>query len=117
MISECLPSPAALPLARSAMPTLPYALDEYARLSCLPDADDDLVFEAAAPLGSIPSRVPYVVSKAKSNEAATREEALLMALVDGVSPVSLLIQLAGNDPDLALVTICDLYARGMLDFY
>jgi len=114
--AEALPS-TTLPPPRGALPTLPFALDEYARMSCLPDADDDLVFEARPPLGTITSRVPYLVGKPDSDRTRTRDEALMLALVDGLSPVSILVQLLGTDPEVALVTLCDLFARGLVEFY
>jgi hypothetical protein len=108
---------AALPPPRNSLPTLEFALDEYARQSCLPDADDDLVFEPTPALGAISTRVPFVVGPFDSSLTRTRDEALLLALVDGVSPVGLLVQLVDTDPDAAIITICELYARGLVDFY
>ena len=111
------PFPAApLPSPRNTLPTLPVALDEYARLSCLPDADDELVFEAGPSLGGLTGRVPYVVAPAGSKAKLARSEALLMSLIDGLSPVGILLQVIGTDPDEALVTMCDLYARGLVAF-
>ncbi len=106
-----------LPPPRSALPTLPFALDEYARMSCLPDGDDDLVFEASPPIGAITSRVPYLVAKLDVDRGRTRDEALMLSLIDGVSPVGILVQLVGTDADAAIVTVCDLYARGLVEFY
>ena len=117
MQSEALPPPSlfdSLPAARNTVPTLPFDLEEYARLSCLPDADDDLVFEAGPPLAAIKTRVLRVVHKAQIIEKLTHVEALLLSLVDGTSPVSSLILRVGTDPDEALVGVCDLYARGLV---
>jgi hypothetical protein len=102
-----------VPPARSTMPTLPFELEEYARWSCLPDADDELVFEAGPPLAAITNRVPRLSGR-DDEETLTTLERLVLSLIDGVSPVSVLVQLAGPDPDAALVVVCDLFARGLL---
>jgi hypothetical protein len=96
--------------------TLPFELDEYARRSCLPDADDDLVFTAGPALEEITCRVPRVVAKAETTERLPPPEALLLSLVDGLSPVRMIVRLVGTDPDEALVVLCDLYARGLAAF-
>ncbi len=118
---EPLPSPLSvprtLPPPRSTMPTLEFALDDYARQSCLPDADDDLVFEPAPLLGAVSGRVPYRVVWPDAELGCSRDEALMLALVDGVSPVALLVQLVDIGSDTALVTLCDLFARGFIQFY
>jgi hypothetical protein len=117
MQSEPLPPSAPIvsfvPPPRSTLPTLPFELEEYARWSCLPDADDELVFEAGPPLAAITTRVPRLSGR-KDNEALTRIETLLLSLVDGTTPVNVLIQLAGTNPDEALVVMCDLYSRGLV---
>jgi hypothetical protein len=120
MHSEALPPAATfdyppLPPPRDKLPTLPFELDEYARWSCLPDADDDLVFTAGPALEEITSRVPRVVAKATS-ASLSHPEALMLSLVDGLSSVSMLVRLVGTDPDEALVVLCDLYARGLVAF-
>ena len=118
MHSEALPPPAVfdLPPARDKLPTLPFELEEYARWSSLPDADDDLVFTAGPALAEITGRVPHVVAEAKLIERLTPREALMMSLVDGLSSVSMLVRLVGTDADEALVVLCDLYARGLVAF-
>jgi hypothetical protein len=119
MQSEPLPPGAPIvsfvPPARSTLPTLPFELEEYARWSCLPDADDELVFEAGPPLAAITTRVPRLSGR-EDKEAVTRLEGLLLSLVDGMSPVHILIQLVGTNPDEALVVLCDLFARGLVVF-
>ena len=123
-----------LPPPRDKLPTLPYDLRAYAEQSCLPDADDELVFTAGLPLDQITRRVPRLTSKTLEPGAriAVREmvpppilsralgldprEALLLSLVDGLSPVSMLVELAGGDPEESLVVLCDLYARGYVAF-
>jgi hypothetical protein len=117
MHSEALPPPAAfdLPPARDKLPTLPFELEEYARWSSLPDADDELVFTAGPALAEITGRVPRVVATREVIEALTPRETLLLSLVDGLSPVSMLIEVV-TDPDEALVVLCDLYARGLVAF-
>jgi hypothetical protein len=103
-----------LPPPRETQPTLPFELEEYARWSCLPDEDDELVFEAGAPLDEIYDRVPHVV--AEPDEQLTPCEALLLSLVDDVSPVNVLVQLTGARREEALVGMCDLYSRGLVAF-
>ena len=115
MLAENMQSAAPLPPPRSTLQTLPFALDDYARQSCLPDADDELVFEGRPPLGTITKRVPFRVKGPTTG--CSRDEALILALVDGISPVGILIQMVDRDPAAALITLCDLYARGLLDFY
>jgi hypothetical protein len=105
-----------LPPPRDRLPTLPYALEDYARWSCLPDEEDDLVFTAGPVLGEITSRVPRVVTAAASGAPLSACEAVLLSLVDGVSPVNLLVQLTDKHPEDALVVMCDLYARGLVAF-
>lgn len=105
-----------LPPPRDRMPTLPFELEEYARWSCLPDEEDDLVFTAGPLLGEITSRVPHVVPAAASGERLSACEAVLLSLVDGVTPVHLLVQLTDAEPEDALVVMCDLYARGLVAF-
>lgn len=120
MHSQALPAPTVsdpwLPPTRDKLPTLPFELEEYARSSSLPDADDDLVFTAGPALVELTGRVPRVVATAELIGRLTPGEALLMSLVDGLSPVSMLVQIAGPDPDEALVVLCDLYARGLVAF-
>lgn len=105
-----------LPPPRDRMPTLPFELDGYARWSCLPDEEDDSVFTAGPVLEEITGRIPHVIADADRGERLSQTEAVLLSLVDGVSPVSLLVQLAGVDRDEALVVMCDLYARGFVAF-
>jgi hypothetical protein len=105
-----------LPLPRDRQPTIPFELEEYARWSCLPDGDDDLVFTAGPPLEEITSRVPYAVADADLEERLSAREAFMLSLVDDVSPVRVLVDLVGGDPAEALVVICDLYARGVIAF-
>ena len=118
MHSEALPSPATfdLPPPRDKLPTLPFELEEYARSSSLPDADDELVFTAGPALAEITGRVPRVVATAPVVERLAPQETLMMSLVDGLSPVNMLVELAGTDPGEALVVLCDLYARGLVAF-
>jgi hypothetical protein len=120
MHSEALVPAAAfdppLPPMRDKLPTLPVELEEYALRSCMPDADDDLVFTAGPALEEITSRVPRVVAKAEMPEKLAPHEALLLSLVDGLSPVRMLVELVGTDRDEALVVLCDLYARGLVAF-
>jgi len=118
MHSEPLPPPATLdlPPARDKLPTLPFELDEYARWSSLPDADDDLVFTAGPQLAEITGRVLRVVASPELIQRLAPREALMLSLVDGLSPVSMLVELAGTDPEEALVVLCDLYARGLVAF-
>jgi hypothetical protein len=106
-----------LPPPRDKLPTLPYDLREYAQQSVLPDADDDLVFTAGLPLDAILERVP-ALGPAAADGAASLEprEALLLSLIDGLSPVSMIVDLVGGDPDESLVVLCDLYARGFVAF-
>ena len=119
MLSEGLPASvprdALLPPPRSSMPTLPFELEEYARLSCLPDADDELVFEAGPPLAAITTRVPRLVD-AEIDEQLSDLEAFLLSVVDGTRPVSRLLELVGAAQDEALVVVCDLYSRGLVAF-
>lgn len=105
-----------LPHPRDRVPTIPFELEEYARWTSLPDEEDDLVFTAGPVLQEITGRVPHVVVGADLEERLSQREALLLSLVDGVSPVQLLLQLAGDDVDEALVVMCDLYARGLVAF-
>jgi hypothetical protein len=120
MHSEALPSLAMfdppLPPMRDKLPTLPVELEEYALRSCMPDADDDLVFTAGPALEEITSRVPRVVAKPEMPDKLAPHEALLLSLVDGLSPVRMLVELVGTDRDEALVVLCDLYARGLVAF-
>jgi hypothetical protein len=119
MLTEALPASAPLdmlPPPRSTMPTLPFELEEYARQSCLPDADDELVFEAGPPLAAITSRVPHPVARVEIDESLSDAEAFMLSLVDGIAPVSRLIELVGVAAEEALVVICDLYARGLVAF-
>jgi hypothetical protein len=104
---------AQLPPPRDRVPTLPFDLAEYARWSCLPDEEDDLVFTSGPVLHEITDRVPHVVADAATGDLSTTES-LLLSLVDGVTPVSLLVQLAGADTEASLVVMCDLYARGLV---
>ncbi len=103
-----------LPAPRSTVPTVPFGLEEFARQSSLPDADDDLTFESGPPLASLLDRVPRRSNRIEA--AIPRELAHLFSLVDGLSPVSLLVQLVGPDCDAALVLVCELYARGLVTF-
>jgi hypothetical protein len=107
-----------LPPPRDKLPTLPYDLREFAQQSCLPDADDELVFTAGPPLDQTTTKIPQLASP--SHESAWREletrETLLLSLIDGLSPVSMVVELAGGDPDESLVVLCDLYARGYVAF-
>jgi hypothetical protein len=105
-----------LPPPRDRVPTLPFELEEYARWTSLPDEEDDLVFTAGPVLHEITSRIPHVTADADLSERLSQTEALLLSLVDGVSPVDLLVQLAGTDAAEALVVMCDLYARGLIRF-
>jgi hypothetical protein len=105
-----------LPPPRDRVPTLPYELEEYARWSCLPDEEDDLVFTAGPVLGEMTSRIPHVVRGATDGAQLSTCEMVLLSLVDGVSPVSLLVQLTDGAPEDALVVMCDLYARGLVAF-
>ena len=105
-----------LPTPRNRVPTIPFALEEYARWSCLPDGEDDIVFEAGPTVSKMIDRVPHVAALPDATVRLTRDETLLLSLVDGVSPVSLLVQLIGWDADLALVVLCDLFARGLVTF-
>jgi hypothetical protein len=108
---------APLPPPRDKLPTLPYDLRAYAQKSCLPDADDELVFTAGPPLDEITGRVPRIAAMAlEANGSLGPREVLLLSLVDGLSPVSMLIELAGGDAEESLVLLCDLYARGYLAF-
>jgi len=107
---------ALLPLPRDRQPTIPFELEEYARWSCLPDGDDDLVFTAGPVLEEITARIPYAVADADLDERLTPRESHVLSLVDDVSPVSVLVQLAGGDQAEALVVMCDLYARGLIAF-
>jgi hypothetical protein len=109
---------ASLPPPRDKLPTLPFDLREYAQQSCLPDADDDLVFTAGLPLDAITCRIPQIGPSAAMLGTAALEprEMLVLSLIDGLSPVSMLIDLAGGDPDESLVVLCDLYARGYVSF-
>jgi hypothetical protein len=107
-----------LPPPRDKLPTLPHDLREYAQLSCLPDADDDLVFTAGLPLVGITERIPEFgpAAVARGTTGLEPREALLMSLIDGLSPVSMVVDVAGGDPDESLVILCDLYARGYVAF-
>jgi hypothetical protein len=119
MQSDALPASTLdmlLPPARSKMPTLPFELEEYARLSCLPDADDELIFEAGLTLATITERVPHLSDTYEVDARLTELEALMLSLVDGTSPVSTLVELFGTGQGEALVAVCDLYARGLLAF-
>jgi len=120
MHSQPLPPPANLDAQlgppRDRVPTLPFELEEYARWSCLPDEEDDLVFTAGPFLREITGRVPHVVEHAEPRERLSPCEAALLNLVDGVSPVHQLVQLAGHDVEEALVVMCDLHARGLVAF-
>jgi hypothetical protein len=106
-----------LPPPRDRLPTLPCVLDEYARLSCLPDEEDELIFTAGPVLEQMTSHIPHIVADRDLGEKLTSCEAVLLSLVDGVSPVSLLVQIAGTDHEEALVGMCDLYSRGLIAFY
>jgi hypothetical protein len=102
-----------LPPPRDKLPTLPYDLRAYAQESCLPDADDELVFTAGPPLDQFTGRVPKVASKALAPGLRLEpREVLLLSLIDGLSSVSMVVDLAGGDRDESLVVLCDLYARG-----
>ena len=121
MHSEPMPHSAAtfdptLPPPRDKLPTLPYELDEYARWSCLPDADDELVFTAGPALDEMTDRIPRTVSDLADATSLTPAETLWLSLVDGMSPVRMLLRLVGMDRDEALVVLCDLYARGLVAF-
>ena len=103
-----------LPSPRDRVPTLPFELEEYARWSSLPDEEDDLVFTAGPVLHEITSRVPHVVVDADLSERLSPIESVLLSLVDGVSPVNLLVQLTGADEEGALIVMCDLISRGLV---
>jgi hypothetical protein len=106
-----------LPPPRDKLPTLPYDLRAYAQRSCLPDADDELVFTAGLPLEEMTERVPRLAWKAlDAGRELDPREVLLLSLVDGLSPARMLIELAEADPKEALVVLCDLYARGYVEF-
>jgi hypothetical protein len=105
-----------LPPMRDKLPTPAYDLREFAQQSSLPDADDDLVFTAGPALSEFHSRIPRLASTVGQDEALTARESLLLSLVDGLSPVSMLVELLGGDPDESLVVLCDLYARGFVAF-
>jgi hypothetical protein len=106
----------ALPPPRDKLPTLPFDLDEYARWSCLPDADDELVFTAGPALEEMHGRVPRVVDDVALEAILSPVEALMLSLVDGMSPVRILVRLVGTDMEEAWVVLCDLYARGLVAF-
>ncbi len=105
-----------LPPPRDRVPTLPFDLAEYAQWSCLPDEEDDLVFTAGPALHEIADHVPHIVADAAGREQLSTCEAMVLSLVDGVSPVSLLVQVTGTDAHEAFVVMCDLYARGLVGF-
>jgi hypothetical protein len=109
-------NPTVLPPPRNRVPTLPFALEEYAQWSCLPDGDDDIVFEAGPDIELMTRRIPRIVALPTEDGTLTREETVLLSLVDGVSPVGILVQLVGTDPDDALLLVCDLFSRGLLSF-
>jgi hypothetical protein len=107
---------ASLPPMRDKLPTLPYDLREYAQQSVLPDADDELVFTAGLPLDAILERVPALGPSAADTAALEPRESLLLSLIDGLSPVSMIVDLVGGDTEESLVVLCDLYARGYVAF-
>jgi len=107
---------AALPPPRDRLMTPPFELDEYAFWSALPDADDELEFTAGPLLEEITEKVPRVVPNAEVQERLHPREAHLLSLVDGLSPVTMLLDLVGSDKDEALVVLCDLHARGLVAF-
>ncbi len=109
----------ALPPARDRLPTLPEDLADYALLSSLPDADDELIFSAgsAGPaLSEMTERVPRISATADVRAGLSHREALLLSLIDGLCPVSMVLDLAGTDRDETMVMLCDLYARGFVAF-
>jgi hypothetical protein len=106
-----------LPPPRDKLPTLPFDLRAYAQESCLPDADDELVFTAGPSLDQITGRVPRIASKPLFPGAdLDPREVLLLSLVDGLTPVRMLLELVGGDREEWLVVLCDLYARGYVAF-
>lgn len=107
-----------LPPAREKMPTPPFDLSGYARWSSLPDGEDDLEFTAGPPLEEIKHRVPRLAVAPSDlvGYALQPREACLLSLLDGLSPVSMLVELAGAFPEESLVVLCDLHARGLIAF-
>lgn len=120
MHSEPLPRFDAPPLppARDKMPTLPFDLSGYAKWSSLPDEEDDLEFTAGPPLEEIKHRIPRLAVTPFDlvGYALQPREICLLSLLDGLSPVTMLIELAGGDAAESLVVLCDLHARGLIAF-
>ena len=115
---SCVDAPLLLPPARDKMPTLPFDLSGYAQWSSLPDEEDDLEFVAGPPLQEIKHRVPRLAIDPSLlvGYALRPREACLLLLLDGLSPVSMLVDLMGEDAEESLVVLCDLHARGLIAF-
>jgi hypothetical protein len=107
-----------LPPARDKMPTLPFDLSGYAQWSSLPDEEDDLEFIAGPPLEEIQHCVPRLAVEPSLlvGYALQPREACLLSLLDGLSPVSMLVELTGKCAEESLVVLCDLHARGLIAF-
>ncbi len=116
-LPPCFDAPS-LPPPRDQLPTLPFDLSGYAKWSSLPDGEDDLEFTAGPPLEEIKYRVPRLTVAPSDlvGYALQPREACLLSLLDGLSPVSMLVELMGIDTEESLVVLCDLHARGLIAF-
>ncbi len=119
LYSEVTDGNAALPLPppREELPTLPFDLSEYAREHAGPD-DDDLVAEMhVGPLVAVaPDKVPRLAIGHDELEGwlLDHREGFILSLIDGVSTVEAILDVAGMPQGEALFVLCDLCARGVV---
>jgi hypothetical protein len=106
-----------LPPMREELPTLPFDLSEYAREHAGPD-DDDLLGEiSVGPLldvrgDSIPRLT--VPRDELMTWALDHREGFIVSLLDGVSTVEAILDMAAMPEGQGLFVLCDLCARGLV---
>ena len=104
-----------LPPPRAGMPTSPMDLSEYAREATGPD------------VGSVSERGAFELDLSQVPRLAVPRDRLvqldldhragfLVSLLDGVSTAEAIVDTAGMPEDEALVTLYELYARGIIAF-
>ena len=118
---------------RPELPTLPYDLSEYARIHTGPSSwsamtDEEWCDEAeltelalanavSGPLIDMrPNAVPRVVMTPQECQVGSLDhrEGFILSLLDGVSSVETVLDIAGMPPAEALAVLCDLCARGIV---
>ncbi len=104
-----------VPPARPEMPTLPVDLSEYAR-AAMADVRDGGKAVAAADFD--PSRVPRVAISQDALLATTlsHKAGFLVSLLDGISTIEMVVDVAGMPREEALAELQSLYLRGIIRF-